>query len=54
MCRSMPKSGVYDFCGEACKESAMSNTPLLLEVPQGHVTYDMGMLPRFNVIYMKL
>jgi hypothetical protein len=42
LCRRNPKLRRYDFCGDACKEDAMRKTPLLLEVPKGHVTFEMG------------
>jgi hypothetical protein len=41
-CRRNPKNGAYDFCGTICRDSAFSQTPALLEVPPGHVMYEMG------------
>jgi len=40
LCHSNPKLGEFDFCGEACRQGALRNTPLLMEVPQGHVTFE--------------
>lgn len=42
MCRSRPKHKRYHLCGKTCREIAVKQTPLILEVPKGHVTYDMG------------
>lgn len=41
LCHKNPKNGQYDFCGEGCRADAMRNTPLLMEVPKGHVTFEM-------------
>jgi len=41
MCKSRPKHRRYHLCGKSCKEIAIRQTPLILEVPKGHVTYEM-------------
>ena len=43
LCRSRPKNGRHDFCGLTCRGLALVLAPLILEIPKGHVTYDMGM-----------
>ncbi|KAF8154070.1 hypothetical protein B0H34DRAFT_75619 [Crassisporium funariophilum] len=40
LCKSRPKLGRYHLCGKSCKEIATKSTPLILEVPVGHTTYD--------------
>jgi len=47
LCHIDPKIGEYDFCGETCRQNALSNTPLLMEVPPNHVTFQM-VLTRFS------
>ena len=42
LCKSRPKLGRYHLCGQTCKEIAMKGTPLILEAPPGHSTYDLG------------
>jgi hypothetical protein len=42
LCKSRPKFGRYHLCGQTCKQIAMKGTPLILEAPQGHSTYDQG------------
>jgi len=41
VCRSRPKNGRYHFCGRTCRENARKLSPLILEVPNGHTTFDM-------------
>jgi len=41
MCRCRPRFGKYHFCGKTCKGFSVRETPFLLEVPLGHVTYKM-------------
>jgi hypothetical protein len=42
LCKSRPKNGVgYQLCGKTCKRIATKTTPLILEAPKGHKTYDM-------------
>ena len=43
MCRKHPKNGRFDFCGTECRDEARNISPLLLEVPRGHTTFEMGM-----------
>lgn len=42
LCKSRPKFGRYHLCGQTCKKIAMKGTPLILEAPPGHSTYDLG------------
>jgi len=39
MCHKSPKSGRFDFCGTECRDQARKQSPLLLPVPRGHVTF---------------
>ncbi|KAF8154072.1 hypothetical protein B0H34DRAFT_720180 [Crassisporium funariophilum] len=41
MCKSRPKYGQYHLCGQTCKQIAMKSTPLILEAPPGHATYEL-------------
>jgi hypothetical protein len=41
-CRSRPKNGRYHFCGRQCRNMAAKDSPLLLEVPRDHATFEMG------------
>ncbi|KAJ2924076.1 hypothetical protein H1R20_g13018, partial [Candolleomyces eurysporus] len=41
LCKTRPKNKKYHFCGKTCKNIATKSTPLILEIPKGHVTYDM-------------
>ncbi|TEB30486.1 hypothetical protein FA13DRAFT_1792468 [Coprinellus micaceus] len=42
LCKSRPKNGVgYHLCGKTCKRIATKTTPLILEAPKGHKTYEM-------------
>ncbi|EAU87624.2 hypothetical protein CC1G_09721 [Coprinopsis cinerea okayama7 len=40
-CRSRPRNGRYHLCSMACKKLSTKQTPLLLEAPKGHATYEM-------------
>ncbi|KAG2005976.1 hypothetical protein CC2G_002337 [Coprinopsis cinerea AmutBmut pab1-1] len=40
-CRCRPRLGRYHLCGRTCKRLAVKQTPLLLEAPKGHATYEM-------------
>lgn len=43
LCKSRPKNGKkYHLCGKMCKRVAMKSTPMILEAPKGHKTYEMG------------
>jgi hypothetical protein len=42
LCRSTPKNGEFDFCGTTCRDTVRNLAPLVLEVPQDHVTFAMG------------
>jgi hypothetical protein len=42
LCRSCPKNGEFDYCGAVCQLNARNQSPLLLEVPQGHTTFATG------------
>ena len=42
LCKSRPKFGRYHLCGQTCKQIAMKETPLILEAPPGHSTYNQG------------
>lgn len=39
MCRCRPKLRNYHFCGRTCRDLAMTTTPKIVEIPQGHVTW---------------
>ncbi|KDR78415.1 hypothetical protein GALMADRAFT_245586 [Galerina marginata CBS 339.88] len=41
LCKSRPKYKRYHLCGKTCKQIAIKSTPLILEAPAGHATYDM-------------
>ncbi|KAJ3511935.1 hypothetical protein NMY22_g15489 [Coprinellus aureogranulatus] len=42
LCKCRPKNGVgYHLCGKTCKSIATKSTPLVLEAPKGHKTYEM-------------
>ncbi|PPR03282.1 hypothetical protein CVT26_008116 [Gymnopilus dilepis] len=41
LCKSRPKFKRYHLCGKTCKQIATKMTPLILDVPLGHVTYEM-------------
>ncbi|KAJ3540655.1 hypothetical protein NMY22_g4207 [Coprinellus aureogranulatus] len=42
LCKCRPKNGVgYHLCGKSCKAIATKSTPLILEAPKGHKTYEM-------------
>jgi hypothetical protein len=43
MCRKAGKQSNSHFCGQACKDAAEKKGPMILEVPQGHVTFKSGM-----------
>ncbi|KAJ2913103.1 hypothetical protein MD484_g7312, partial [Candolleomyces efflorescens] len=40
-CKIRPKNGRYHLCGRTCKRIAMESTPLILEIPKEHTTYEM-------------
>jgi len=42
MCRSAAKQGDHHFCGKICADEAASKGPIILEVPEGHVTFSSG------------
>ena len=42
MCHCQPKDRQFDFCGTKCRDEARYLAPVLLEVPQGHMTFTMG------------
>ncbi|KAF9054279.1 hypothetical protein BJ165DRAFT_1338246, partial [Panaeolus papilionaceus] len=41
LCKSRPKFGRYHLCGKSCKQIAIKSTPLILEAPHGHATYEL-------------
>jgi len=41
MCRKRPKNGKYHYCGRTCRDNARKLAPSILEIPQGHTTFDM-------------
>ncbi|KAF8901076.1 hypothetical protein CPB84DRAFT_1778420 [Gymnopilus junonius] len=41
LCKSRPKFKRYHLCGKTCKQIAIKSTPLILEAPPGHATYEM-------------
>lgn len=41
LCKSRPKFGRYHLCGRTCKQIAIKSTPLILEIPPGHATYEL-------------
>ncbi|KAJ2913101.1 hypothetical protein MD484_g7311, partial [Candolleomyces efflorescens] len=41
LCKVRPKNGRYHFCGKTCKGIALKSTPLILEIPKSHASYDM-------------
>jgi len=41
LCRSRPRNGEYNLCGNTCKGLSMRTTPLILEAPPGHATFEM-------------
>ncbi|KAF8966954.1 hypothetical protein BDZ97DRAFT_1903612 [Flammula alnicola] len=43
LCKSRPKYKRYHLCGKTCKQIATKSTPLILEAPQGHATYELGL-----------
>ena len=42
MCRLNPKQGDRQYCGKTCAEEAANKGPVILEVPEGHVTFSSG------------
>ena len=42
MCRCKPKDRRFDFCGTKCRDEARNLAPVLLVVPQGHITFTTG------------
>ncbi|RXW12753.1 hypothetical protein EST38_g13098 [Candolleomyces aberdarensis] len=41
LCKVRPRNRRYHLCGKTCKSIATKSTPLILEIPKGHMTYDM-------------
>ncbi|KAF8797736.1 hypothetical protein BYT27DRAFT_7228876 [Phlegmacium glaucopus] len=41
LCKSRPKFGRYHLCGQTCKKIATKRTPLILEAPPDHSTYNL-------------
>ncbi|KAF9561586.1 ADP-ribosylation [Agrocybe pediades] len=41
LCKCRPKLNKYQLCGKTCRSIAIKTTPLILEAPQGHETYEM-------------
>ncbi|KAJ3505090.1 hypothetical protein NLJ89_g7599 [Agrocybe chaxingu] len=41
LCKSRPKFKRYHLCGNTCKSISVKVTPLILEAPRGHATYDL-------------
>jgi len=41
LCKSRPKFKHYVLCGKTCKKISTKQTPLILEAPADHATYDM-------------
>lgn len=50
MCKSRPKFKQYHLCGKTCKQLSTKHTPLILEAPEGHATWDMG-TPAFHIAF---
>ena len=48
LCKSRPKYRQYHLCGKSCKLISSKKTPLLLEAPEGHATWDMGLSNRVH------
>ncbi|TEB30473.1 ADP-ribosylation [Coprinellus micaceus] len=43
LCKCRPKNGAkYHLCGKTCHRIAMKATPMILEAPKGHKTYEMA------------
>ncbi|TEB30508.1 hypothetical protein FA13DRAFT_1814687 [Coprinellus micaceus] len=43
LCKCRPKNGKkHHLCGNTCKRIAMKSTPMILEAPKGHKTYEMA------------
>ncbi|KAF5314278.1 hypothetical protein D9619_011841 [Psilocybe cf. subviscida] len=40
LCKARPKLNRYHLCGRSCKQIATKSTPLILEAPAGHITYE--------------
>ncbi|KAF9526066.1 hypothetical protein CPB83DRAFT_770963 [Crepidotus variabilis] len=41
LCKSRPKFKRYHLCGKTCKQLSAKQTPLILEAPEGHATWEM-------------
>ncbi|KAF5326082.1 hypothetical protein D9611_000900 [Ephemerocybe angulata] len=41
LCKCQPRNGKYHLCGKTCKRISTKSTPLILEAPEGHKTYEM-------------
>src|SRR5260221_2934211 len=44
LCKSRPKYKLYHLCGKSCKQISTKKTPLLLDAPEGHDTWDLSEL----------
>jgi len=42
LCKSRPKYKQYHLCGKSCQQISTKRTPLLLDAPEGHATWDLG------------
>ncbi|KAF5326030.1 hypothetical protein D9611_000898 [Ephemerocybe angulata] len=41
LCKCRPRNGSYHLCGKTCNRIAMKSSPLIVEAPKGHKTFDM-------------
>ncbi|KAF6741308.1 hypothetical protein DFP72DRAFT_1117223, partial [Ephemerocybe angulata] len=41
LCKCQLRNGKYHLCGKTCKRISTKSTPLILEAPEGHKTYEM-------------
>ncbi|KAJ3505088.1 hypothetical protein NLJ89_g7600 [Agrocybe chaxingu] len=41
LCKSRPKFKRFHLCGKTCKSFSVKITPLILEAPRGHATYEL-------------
>jgi hypothetical protein len=42
MCRKVAKAQGSHFCGQACNDEAEKKGPMLIEIPNGHMTFKSG------------
>jgi len=42
MCQKAAKQSNSPFCGKTCTELAEKQSPMMLEVPAGHITFNSG------------